>query len=100
MSITIPPLSCVCSCTQVLAENSGLDAQEALIKLQEEHERGNAAGLDVTTGEPFQPDMAGVFDNYIVKKQVCVRVVCVHACRRCHVCVCACTCLKAGATWG
>lgn len=66
------PLMClpICVCVQVLAENSGLDAQESLIQLQEEHERGNAAGLDVTTGEPFQPDMAGVFDNYIVKKQV------------------------------
>mmetsp|Transcript_19081 Transcript_19081/g.32699 ORF Transcript_19081/g.32699 Transcript_19081/m.32699 type:complete len:534 (+) Transcript_19081:128-1729(+) len=55
---------------KVLAENSGYDAQEVLIKLQEEHERGNVVGIDVTTGEPFQPAMAGVFDNYIVKKQV------------------------------
>jgi T-complex protein 1 subunit zeta len=38
--------------------------------LQEEYERGNVVGLDVTTGEPFEPAMGGVLDNYIVKKQV------------------------------
>ena len=38
--------------------------------LQEEHERGNTVGLDVSTGEPFDPVLAGVYDNYIVKKQI------------------------------
>jgi len=55
---------------KVLAENSGHDAQEVIIKLQEEIERGNAVGLDVATGEPMDPTTAGVLDNYIVKKQV------------------------------
>lgn len=45
--------------------------------LQEEFENGNVVGLDVTTGEPFDPIMGGVLDNYIVKKQVCV-CVCLH----------------------
>lgn len=27
-------------------------------------------GIDVESGEPFDPTMAGVFDNYIVKKQI------------------------------
>jgi len=55
---------------KVLAENSGHDSQEAIIKLQEEHERGNVVGLDTSTGEPFDPTLAGVYDNYIVKKQI------------------------------
>jgi hypothetical protein len=37
---------------------------------QDEHDKGNVVGLDVATGEPCQPEMAGVYDNYIVKKQV------------------------------
>mmetsp|Transcript_351 Transcript_351/g.872 ORF Transcript_351/g.872 Transcript_351/m.872 type:complete len:535 (+) Transcript_351:137-1741(+) len=55
---------------KVLAENSGYDAQEVCIKLQEEFENGNVVGLDVATGEPFDPIMAGVLDNFIVKKQI------------------------------
>lgn len=38
--------------------------------LQAEHENGNFAGLDVTTGEPMDPAANGVYDNYIVKKQM------------------------------
>lgn len=54
----------------MLAENSGHDAQEVLIKLQEEHERGNRVGWDALAGEPADPTLAGVYDNYIVKKQM------------------------------
>jgi len=38
--------------------------------MQEEYERGSKVGLDVSTGEPLDPQMAGIFDNYLVKKQV------------------------------
>lgn len=38
--------------------------------LQEEYERGSKVGLDISTGEPLDPQMAGIFDNYLVKKQV------------------------------
>ena len=56
---------------KILAENSGFDAQEAVIKLQEAHEAGAPrVGLDVATGEPLDPATAGIFDNYIVKKQI------------------------------
>lgn len=42
-----------------------------IIKLQEEHERGQACvGLDVATGEALDPKTAGIYDNYIVKKQI------------------------------
>ncbi|GFR52544.1 hypothetical protein Agub_g15119 [Astrephomene gubernaculifera] len=55
---------------KALAENSGHDPQEALLALQEEHERGNVVGFDVGTGEPMDPSTAGVYDNYIVKRQI------------------------------
>ena len=38
--------------------------------LQEEHEKGNPVGLDVTTGEPIDPQLVGIYDNYLVKKQI------------------------------
>lgn len=40
---------------------------------QEEHERGGSVGVDVATGEGLDPAMAGIFDNYIVKKQILQR---------------------------
>lgn len=55
---------------KILAENSGHEAQECIIKLQEEHENGNVVGLDVVTGEPLDPRLSGIYDNYIVKKQI------------------------------
>ncbi|EFJ43772.1 chaperonin complex component [Volvox carteri f. nagariensis] len=60
----------LCGLAKALAENSGHDAQEAIIKLQEEHERGNVVGFDVSTGEPMDPSTAGVYDNYLVKRQI------------------------------
>eukprot|EP00743_Colponemidia_sp_Colp-15_P000136 GILK01000156.1.p1 GENE.GILK01000156.1~~GILK01000156.1.p1 ORF type:complete len:557 (-),score=88.46 GILK01000156.1:1575-3188(-) len=55
---------------KTLAENSGYDAQDTIIKLLEEHERtGSAIGLDIETGEPLQPEVDGIYDNYRVKKQ-------------------------------
>jgi T-complex protein 1 subunit zeta len=38
--------------------------------MQEECEKGNVVGLDVSTGEPMDPKLAGIYDNYIVKKQI------------------------------
>jgi len=54
---------------KTLAENSGYDAQEVIIDLCDEHDKGNVVGLDVTTGEPLSPSTAGIYDNYIVKRQ-------------------------------
>lgn len=45
-------------------------AQSIICVVQEEFERGNIVGLDVSTGEAFDPKMEGVYDNYIVKKQI------------------------------
>lgn len=37
---------------------------------QEEHEAGNVVGLDVSTGEALDPAAAGIYDNYLVKRQI------------------------------
>lgn len=54
-----------------LAINSGYDAQETIVKLQEEDRLNpEPIGLDITTGEAAKPTDLGVYDNYIVKKQI------------------------------
>eukprot|EP00227_Mantoniella_beaufortii_P011673 CAMPEP_0197577326 /NCGR_PEP_ID=MMETSP1326-20131121/1996_1 /TAXON_ID=1155430 /ORGANISM="Genus nov. species nov., Strain RCC2288" /LENGTH=537 /DNA_ID=CAMNT_0043140381 /DNA_START=18 /DNA_END=1631 /DNA_ORIENTATION=+ len=55
---------------KTLAENSGYDAQDVCIALTDEIAKGNHVGLDVTTGEAFDPKTAGIYDNYIVKAQI------------------------------
>ena len=55
---------------RTLAQNSGFDPQDTLIKVQDAHiEEGKAFGVDVLTGEPLPAGEAHVWDNYIVKKQ-------------------------------
>ena len=56
--------------TGILAANAGFDAQECVIALRKAHAEGVPAGLDLTTGEPMDCDLAGVFDTYIVKRQI------------------------------
>jgi len=52
-----------------LAENSGFDAQDTLLKVQEAHERTKEPyGVDVITGEAQPVSLSKVYDNYIVKK--------------------------------
>jgi len=54
-----------------LAQNSGYDRQEVIVKLQAEY--GNSkvpVGIDLNTGEPMNPATAGVWDNYRVKRQL------------------------------
>ncbi|GLD46534.1 T-complex protein 1 subunit zeta [Lates japonicus] len=56
---------------KVLAQNSGYDPQETLLKLQTEYtESGQLIGVDLSTGEPMVAGEAGVWDNYSVKKQL------------------------------
>ncbi|XP_057491550.1 T-complex protein 1 subunit zeta 1-like [Actinidia eriantha] len=55
---------------KTLAENSGLDTQDVIIALTGEHDRGNIVGLNQHTGEPIDPQMEGIFDNYAVKRQI------------------------------
>ena len=46
--------------------------QDVILKVQSEEENagGGAVGLDLTTGEATDPTLAGVFDNYLVKRQM------------------------------
>lgn len=56
---------------KTLAINSGYDAQDTIVKLQEEDRLSpDPIGLDITTGEAAKPVDLGVYDNYIVKKQI------------------------------
>lgn len=55
---------------KTLAETSGHDSMEAIIALQEAHGKGNIVGLDIGTGGALDPKAAGIFDNYVVKKQM------------------------------
>jgi len=55
---------------KTLAENSGFDVQDTILKVQDEHRKSNAAvGLDVTTGDCILPGELGIWDNYRVKRQ-------------------------------
>ena len=55
---------------KTLAENSGFDVQESIIKMEEEQEREEQAiGLDLTTGETMLPAVEGIWDSYTVKRQ-------------------------------
>merc|ERR1719453_1949420 len=57
---------------KTLAENAGYDAQDCMLKLLEEHAAGSPKiGLDINTGEPFDPASHGIWDNYLVKRQMC-----------------------------
>ncbi|XP_010639676.1 T-complex protein 1 subunit zeta-2 isoform X5 [Fukomys damarensis] len=56
---------------KVLAQNSGFDLQETLVKVQTEHsESKQLVGIDLNTGEPIVAADAGIWDNYCVKKQL------------------------------
>lgn len=55
---------------KVLAVNSGFDAQDCLVKLTEAAAGGDLVGLDLDSGEATLPANRGIFDNYIVKKQI------------------------------
>ena len=73
---------------KVLAQNSGLDPQDSIVKLQEEFVRsGQPVGLDLSTGALFNvlcryvimcvslgeamiPSEEGIWDNFRVKKML------------------------------
>ncbi len=54
---------------KTLAQNSGFDAQEKIIALQQANSKGSNAGLDVYSGEVIDPIQLGILDNYKVKVQ-------------------------------
>ena len=46
-----------------------MDAQDSIIKLDDAHQSGFEAGLDLDTGDVLDPSAAGIYDNYSVKSQ-------------------------------
>lgn len=55
---------------KTLAETSGHDALDSIIELEEECAKGLTAGLDLATGGTLDPRASGIYDNYIVKRQM------------------------------
>jgi T-complex protein 1 subunit zeta len=55
---------------KTLAQNSGFDVQDTLIALQEASARDPQVGLDIDSGEPCLPAANGIWDNYMVKRQL------------------------------
>jgi T-complex protein 1 subunit zeta len=58
-------------CPKTLLENSGQDVQEKLLKVVAERESKKLpVGVSAATGNPVDPTMEGIWDNYCVKKQM------------------------------
>lgn len=55
---------------KTLASNGGFDVQDALVTLQDEAAEGHVVGLDVNSGEPLDPVVEGIWDNYRVKRHM------------------------------
>ena len=54
---------------KTLAANGGYDVQDTIVNLQQESEETtDPVGLDLKSGEPFNPATEGVWDNYRVKR--------------------------------
>ncbi|KAK8014923.1 T-complex protein 1 zeta subunit [Apiospora arundinis] len=51
---------------KTLAANAGHDIQDALAALQDEHADSQIVGLDLTSGQPMDPTLEGVFDSFRV----------------------------------
>lgn len=51
---------------KTLATNGGYDAQDVIVKLEEETTDEHMVGVDLKTGEPLDPVSEGIFDNYRV----------------------------------
>jgi len=57
---------------KTLADNSGFDVQDCILKLQDEREESEGAlavGLDCNSGDPMIPADEGIWDNVRVKRQ-------------------------------
>jgi len=56
---------------KTLLENSGMDVQEKLLTVLSERERKSTpVGVSVATGDPIDPVVEGIYDNYSVKKSI------------------------------
>lgn len=51
---------------KTLAANAGFDTLDSLSSLQDEYSEGHIVGLDLSTGEPMDPTIEGVYDSFRV----------------------------------
>ncbi|KAF9512147.1 hypothetical protein BS47DRAFT_1345758 [Hydnum rufescens UP504] len=55
---------------KTLVANGGFDVQDSIVALQDEQVEGNIVGINLQSGEPFDPTVEGIWDNYRVKRQM------------------------------
>jgi T-complex protein 1 subunit zeta len=57
---------------KAIAENSGHDAQEIIIKMKEmlEANPDSAVGFDINTGDTLDPEACGILDTYLSKRHM------------------------------
>jgi len=55
---------------KTLAANAGYDVLDTIVALQDELTDDNIVGLDLQSGDPFDPTVEGIWDNYRVKRQM------------------------------
>ncbi|KAG4304351.1 hypothetical protein PORY_002326 [Pneumocystis oryctolagi] len=51
---------------KTLSSNGGFDQQDTIVALQDEFYQGHIVGVDLVTGEPLDPLLEGIYDNYRV----------------------------------
>lgn len=51
---------------KTLASNAGFDALETVAAAQDEQAEGHVVGIDLTTGEPMDPTVEGIYDSFRV----------------------------------
>jgi len=57
------------SIPKAFTENAGQDAQQAILNtIKKSRGSGTPMGIDLSNGEPMDPVLHGIFDNYCVKK--------------------------------
>ena len=54
---------------KTLADNGGHDPQDTVIALQEAHEAGELAGVNLEAGGVLDPMKEGIYDAFMVKRQ-------------------------------
>ncbi|OLP97274.1 T-complex protein 1 subunit zeta [Symbiodinium microadriaticum] len=56
---------------KTLLENSGLDVQDKLLRVLADREnKHRVVGVSVASGDPIDPAIEGIYDNFLVKKQM------------------------------
>ena len=60
---------CKCVCPFLGRSYIEIDLPDMFI-FQDEQSEGNIVGIDLESGEPFDPTVEGIWDNYRVKRQM------------------------------